>query len=237
MKVIGFILGFLDWLFPPATAYAGYLDPDSDQEVFDGVIGTWPTAAAPANGVSGAAALKWINDALQGANGVVTFPAAAAPANAVNFAEVLAALYEHLRPKTLTGTTDIDDTAQTETTPYQILLIEPAPGAPLRDVEVIIDLHKAVTGFGAVETAITIQLCVARKVDGTNWRREAYVEAALSGTNAANRSQKLVVGNVGVTEDVAIFAVFSADVTSDMELPYIINYCGLAAPTVTAVAA
>lgn len=214
-----------------------YLDTNHGVGVVDDAIGTWPTAAAPANGVSMPAALKWINDALQGANGVVTFPSGAAPANGVSLAEVEAAIYEYLRPKTIVGETDIDDSVQTETTPYQILLIEPAAGSPLREVEVIVDLAKATTGFAAVESSVTIQLCVARKVDGTNWRREAYVEAALSGTNAANRCMKLNIGSVGVTEAVAIFAVFSADVTTDMELPYIINYVGLAAPTVTEVAA
>jgi len=214
----------------------GYLDTNP-QAQGDDAISTWPTAAAPANAVSLAAALKWINDALQGANGVVTFPAAAAPANAVNFAEVLAALYEHLRPKTIVGETDIDDSAQTETTAWPILTIAPAAGAPLRDVEVIIDLAKVTTGYATVESTATIQLAVARKIDGTNWRREAYVEGALSGTLAAGRSQKLVVGSIGVDEQVRIYAVMSADATGDMQLPYIINYCGLAAPTVTEVAA
>ena len=45
------------------------------------------------------------------------------------------------------------------------------------------------------------------------------------------------MGNIGVTEDVRIYAVMSADATLDMQLPYIINYCGLAAPTVTEIAA
>lgn len=140
-------------------------------------------------------------------------------------------------PRFLTGTTDIDDSVQTETTPYNILTIAPATDSPLADVEVWLDLAKATTGFAAVETAVTVQFAIARKVDGTNWRREAYNEAALSGTNAANRCQKLNVGSVGVNEQVAIFAVFSADVTSDMEIPYCIAYKGPNPPTVTPVAA
>ncbi len=184
-----------------------------------------------------AAALRWANDALQGANGVVTYPAAAAPANGVSIAEVLSALYEHLRPKTIVGTTDIDDSAQTESTAFPILTIAPAAGAPLADVEVIFDLAKATTGFAAVESSVTVQFAIERKIDGTNWRREAYQEAALSGTNAALRAQRLQLGSVGVTQQARIVALFSADVTADMELPYIINYKGLAAPTVTEVAA
>lgn len=214
-----------------------YLDDTNGRHTGDAAIGSWPSAAAPANSVSMAAAMKWANDALQGANGVVTYPASAAPANGVSLAEVIRSIYDKVHPKTIVGTTDIADSAQTETTPYRILTITPAAASPLRNVEVIIDLAKATTGFAAVESSITVQLCLARKIDGTNWRREAYSEAALSGTLAANRSIRLFAANVGVTEELAVFAVFSADVTSDMELPYIINYEGVTAPTVTEVAA
>lgn len=140
-------------------------------------------------------------------------------------------------PVTVTGVTDIDDSVQTETTPYNILTIAPAAGFPLTDVSVVIDLAKATTGFAAVESSATIQLAIARKVDGTNWRREAYNEAALSGTNAASRCQRLNIGDVGVNEQVAIFAVFSADVSADMELPYAVTYKGAGAPTITPVVA
>lgn len=142
----------------------------------------------------------------------------------------------YLEPKFLTGTTDIDDSAQTESTAFVILTIA-AGTYPLADVEVHLDLAKATTGFAAVESTVTVQLAVARKVDGTNWRREAYNEAALSGTNAANRMQKLNIGSVSPSEDVAIFAVFSSDVTSDMEIPYVVCYKGPEEPTVTPVAA
>ena len=178
-----------------------------------------------------------ITDALHGTTGIETFPAAAAPANGVSIAEVLRAIHLLVDVKTLTGTTDIDDSVQTETTPYNILTIAPAAGAPLADVEIVFDLAKATTGFAAVESTVTIQFALARKVDGTNWRREAYQEAALSGTNAANRAMRLFASGVGVTEQLAVFIVLSADATADMELPYIINYRGMAAPTVTPVAA
>ncbi len=140
-------------------------------------------------------------------------------------------------PQFITGVTDIDDSVQTESTPFNILDIAPAENAPLSDVEVWLDLAKATTGFGVVESTVTVQFAVARKVDGTNWRREAYQEAALSGTNAANRMAKINVGNVGVTQGARIYAVFSADVTGDMEIPYVVAYRGEAAPTVTPVAA
>lgn len=137
----------------------------------------------------------------------------------------------------LTGTTDIDDSAQTETTAWSILTIAADAYSAVDDVEVQIDLAKATTGYATVESTATIQLCVARKVDGTNYRREAYVEAALSGTNAAARMQKIPVGKIAAGETIAIYAVMSADATSDMELPYKVIYRGNVAPTVTAVAA
>lgn len=223
----------------------GYLDPDrataigaiTDQLSAAAGITTFPNAAAPANGVSIAEVLRSIWAATQGTatgeNGIATFPAAAAPANNVSLAEVIAACYGLLAPTTVTGTATITDASQTESTPFPILTIAPAAGAPLADVEVIFDLAKASTGFAAVETAITVQLAVSRKVDGTNWRREAYVEAALSGTNAALRAMRLAAGSVGVTEQARIEAVFSADVTSNLSLPYIVNYKGIAAPTLS----
>jgi hypothetical protein len=174
-----------------------------------------------------------IQDQVSGAPGIPTFPAAAAPANNVSLAEVIRALYEHVRPITIVGSATVTDASQTESTPFAILTVAPAAGAPLADVEVIIDLAKATTGFAAVETSITVQLAISRKIDGTNWRREAYQEAALSGTNAALRCQRLVAGSVGVTQQLRIEAVFSADVTTNIELPYIINYKGLVAPTVS----
>lgn len=142
-----------------------------------------------------------------------------------------------IEPWVVTGTTDIDDSVQTETTPFPILTIAPVAESPCNDVEVWLDLAKAVTGFAAVESTITVQFAVARKVDATNWRLEPYVEAALSGTLAANRMMKINVGKVMLNEQARIYAVFSADVTADMEIPFVVTGVGKAAPTVTAVAA
>lgn len=144
---------------------------------------------------------------------------------------------EFLDLQVITGETDIDDSAQTETTAWTILTIATPSTHDVHDVDVFIDLAKATTGYAAVESTATIQLAVARSVDGTNYRREPYNEAALSGTNAALRMQKLSVGRIAAGESVRIMAVMSADATSDMELPYRIYYRGLAAPTVTPVVA
>jgi hypothetical protein len=175
---------------------------------------------------------------LSGSAGVASFPAAAAPANGVSIAEALRATFNLLQPVVITGTTDIDDSAQTESTAFPILTIAPATGSPLVACEVWLDLAKATTGFAAVETSVTVTFAVARKVDGTNWRRQVIVEAALSGTLAAARMQKIDLGMVTVTEGAAIYATFSADVTADMEIPYAVVYrTALTAPTVTDVAA
>lgn len=137
----------------------------------------------------------------------------------------------------LSGTTDIDDSVQTETTPFSILEIAPQTGSPVMECEVWLDLAKATTGFGAVESTATITFQVARKVDGTNWRREAINEAALTGTLAATRMQKIRVGHISVTHGCRIYATTSADVTSDIEIPYVVAYRAAQAPTVTPVAA
>ncbi len=142
-------------------------------------------------------------------------------------------------PQVLTGECDIDDSVQNESSAYvPILTIAPAAGAPLRNVKVVLDLAKATTGFAAVESTATINFRIARKVDGTNWRGgNPVLSAALSGTLAAGRSVEIDVGSVGPTEQARIEYIMSADATADMELPYAINYEGMTAPTVTAVAA
>jgi hypothetical protein len=139
--------------------------------------------------------------------------------------------------KVVTGTTWIDDSEQTETTPWTILTIAPGDVEAMQEVEVWLDLAKATNGYAAVETSATIQFAVARKVDGTNWRREAYNEAALSGTNAANRMQKINVGKVTADEQVRIMAVMSADATADIAIPFAVVYKARHTPTITPVIA
>lgn len=173
---------------------------------------------------------------LSGSAGISTWPSAAAPANGVSIAEALRAVYTILTPVVVTGTTDIDDSAQTESTAFAILTIA-ANTTPLVACEVWLDLAKATTGFAAVETSVTATFAVARKVDGTNWRRQVINEAALSGTLAASRMQRIDLGLVSVTEGARIEVTFSADVTADMEIPYAVVYRGLTAPTITDVAA
>jgi len=136
-----------------------------------------------------------------------------------------------------TGETDIDDSAQAENTGWFVLLtIAPVAGGPIRDCRVFLDMAKATTGYGAVESSATISFRVARKVDGTNWRGGTPT-TAVSGTNYAGRLQEIEIGNVDPTESARIEALMSADATGDIEIPYAGYYEGPIAPTVTAVAA
>jgi hypothetical protein len=139
--------------------------------------------------------------------------------------------------KVATGTADIDVSAGDYTAFLNLVTVAPATGAPLANVQIVFDLALATTGFAALHTTETIQFAVARKVDGTNWRTDAeQVTTAITGTNAAGRSVTLDIGGVGVSEQVRIMVVLSAE-AADTELPFALIYSASAAPTVTPVAA
>lgn len=152
---------------------------------------------------------------------------------------ILTRLLDLTTPLVATGTTDIDDSVQDESSANFVLLtLAPAASSPMIGTRVILDLAKATTGYGVVESTATIQFYVARKVDGTNWRTgQAVLASALSGTLAAGRSVEIEVGDIGVTEQARIEAIMSADATSDMEIPYAVIYRAAAAATITPVAA
>jgi hypothetical protein len=141
------------------------------------------------------------------------------------------------------GTTDIDDSAQTETTAYLILTVAAPSGFGVQDAEVWFDMNKTTTGWGAVETTATAEFRTARAVDGTNYRTGVdgdYDSVALTGTlAAADQGQASVVklGDIPAGESVQVFLDASADVTSDIELPYAVFYKSRGQVTVTAVAA
>lgn len=56
-------------------------------------------------------------------------------------------------------------------------------------------------------------------------------------SNAAGRMAKINVGHVPVNMPVEIHAIFSSDVTSDMEIPFTVSGTALAPPTVTPIVA
>lgn len=136
-----------------------------------------------------------------------------------------------------TGEADIDISAADYTNWQVLLTIEPGGTAPIDDVEILLDLAKATTGFAAQHAAQTIQFALERKVDGTNWRRVQQSEtAAISGTNAAGVAAQLRAENVGPAEDLRVVVKLSAENAVDVELPYCVYYRGEAA-TFTPVAA
>ena len=67
------------------------------------------------------------------------------------------------RWRTVSGTTDIDDSAQTETSAFVFLTIAPQTDSPLEDAILDVDLAKATTGLAAVETSITLTFYVATR--------------------------------------------------------------------------
>ena len=203
----------------------------------DGIT-TWAAGAAPDDAVSISEGLRWVADALFGTVGMAAFPAAAVPANDVSIAEVLRSNYLLSAPAIATGEADIDED-QADYTAFQTLVtIVPVATAPLSSAQIVFDLAKATTGFAAGHAAETLQFAVARKVDGTNWRTDAeQITTAISGTNAALRSVTLTIGDVGISEEVRVMVVMSAENSVDIEMPFAFSYRAIAAPTVTPVAA
>jgi hypothetical protein len=147
-------------------------------------------------------------------------------------------LYNHLKPRVLTGTADIDISVAVYTGYIEILKIE--PNAAIRDLVVDLDLDKTTTGVNDVATASdTAILAVFMKVDGTNFVAVDYSSSfTLSGSPglATGGGWRFKIGAVDVTEDVSIRIKLSAE-RADAEIPYRINYCSEIAPDVTAVAA
>jgi hypothetical protein len=147
-------------------------------------------------------------------------------------------LYNHLKPRVLTGTADIDISVAVYTGFIEILNI--APKAAIRDLTVDLDFDKTTTGVNDVATASdTLDAAVFVKVDGTNYCAVQYMtQKTLTGTAgmALGGGWRFNIGSVDVTEDISIRVKLSAE-RADAEIPYRINYCSEQAPTVVAVAA
>ncbi len=174
-----------------------------------------------------------LNDA-----GPTAFDAAAAPANDISGFAVLRAIYNLVVPTIIIGEADIDEDQAVYTNFINLVTIVPAGGAPLSDVRIVFDLDKTTDGWADKAAAETLQLAVARKVDGTNWVRHADgASSAIAGNDADGDSIELVIGDVGVTEEVRIEVILSAEGPGDVEFPFALSYKALAAPTVTPVAA
>jgi len=136
-----------------------------------------------------------------------------------------------------TGEADIDISASDYTSFQSLITITPAAGASLEDVEIHFDLSKGSTGFVAVHSTETIQFSVARKIDGTNWRRDIDSSTTARGADLSGlQGQSVVIGRVGPDEEVRVEVVLSAE-AGDTEIPYALYYKSAKPATITAVAA
>lgn len=136
-----------------------------------------------------------------------------------------------------TGDTYVDVSAADYTSWQALVTIAPDDNHALQDVKVVIDLDKATTGFADAYTTETLQVAIARKVDGTNWRTTHNLitpSSAIAASAADGLCLELDVGLVGPTEDVRIEVKLSAEST-DVAFPFVVYYRSGASATVTAV--
>ena len=147
-------------------------------------------------------------------------------------------LYNYLKPRTLTGTTDIDITAANYTGFVEILNI--APTAAIRDMAIYLDFDKETTGVNDVATnSDTLDAQVFTKIDGTVYVAiESMTQKTLTGTFglAVGGGWTIKIPALDTTQDLSIRVKLSAE-RADAEIPYRIVYCSEKTPTVTAVAA
>ena len=169
---------------------------------------------------------------------ITTWPAASGPTDGNSLAGAIRGLYNNVYANANIGEADID-IDQADYTAYQNLIeIAPQGGKNLNDLQIVFDLDKTTTGFADGHAAETVQFAVARKVDGTNWRiDDSSGTPPTSGNNAVERALTLNIGSVGFDESVRVYVKLSAENAVDVEFPYAVYYGGLAAPTITAVAA
>lgn len=149
-------------------------------------------------------------------------------------------LYDASKLRVDTGTAYIDTSAATYTNWTNLVTIAPENGFAMQDVRVVVDLDKATSGFADATgwDTETLQLSIARKVDGTNWRTCHNLitpSSAIAADDADGLYLELVVGEVGPTEDVRVEVKVSAEAAADVQLPYAVIYRAGAAATVTPV--
>lgn len=147
-------------------------------------------------------------------------------------------LYNHLCPRTLSGTTDVDISAYVYTGFVEILNI--APRTNIGMMTVYLDFDKETTGVNDVATnSDTLDAQVFTKVDGSVYVAvQSMTQKTLTGTFglAVGGGWVINLNAVDVTQDISIRIKLSAE-RADAEIPYRIVYCSEQAPTVTAIAA
>lgn len=110
-----------------------------------------------------------------------------------------------------------------------LLTIAPPAGVAMEDVRVVVDLDKVTTGFADATgwDTETMQLSIARKVDGTNWRTAHNLivpSSAIAADDADNLSIEIPIGHVGPNEGVRIMIKVSAEAAADAVFPYVAYY-------------
>jgi hypothetical protein len=168
----------------------------------------------------------------------VTILAGLSPAGAAPTEE--ARLFDRSLLRVETGDATIDISAADYTAWQNLVTIAPDPGGAMQDVRVILDLDKATTGFADATgwDTETLQVSIARKVDGTNWRTCHNLitpSTAISADNATDLSLELTIGEVGPTEDVRVMVKVSAEGGADAVLPFVVYYRAAAGATITPV--
>jgi hypothetical protein len=142
---------------------------------------------------------------------------------------------------TLSGTADIDVSAAVYTALVDLITI--TPNAEIQDLIIDLDFDKATTGVNEVATASdTLNCAVFVAVDGTNYVGvQSMPTVTMSGTagtitGGVIGGYRFKLGYVGASTVVKVRVSVSAE-RADAEIPYVITYQSLVAPTVTAVAA
>jgi hypothetical protein len=138
-----------------------------------------------------------------------------------------------------TGTATINSATATYSN-WQPLITFTMDGATAaQDIDVILDLNQASTGFGAVYTSATINVTWARKVDGTNWRVETNsTSGTVSGTTASASTGGLAVRLhcpvASPGESLACYVIISSVNATNVTIPYVVYYRAGVKATITA---
>lgn len=147
-------------------------------------------------------------------------------------------LFDREKLQVSTGTATINSATADYSKWQPLVTIAPDGQHALQDVEVVLDLNQATTGFGAVYTSGTITASFARKVDGTNWRiannqATATVSGTTAGSSAGGLSLDLGPVLANPTEGIAVYVKISSVSNTNVTVPYVVYYRAGARATVT----
>lgn len=147
-------------------------------------------------------------------------------------------LFDRQLARVSTGTAYIDTSAAVYTGWVTLITVAPDDAHALEDVKVVVDLDLETTGFAEASgyDTETLQLAIARKVDGTNWRTVHNLitpGTAIAADDSDNLCLELSAGLVGPGEGLRIMVKLSAEAAADVALPYVVYYRSGASAVVT----